>query len=186
MTFALRFLASLLLATLVSGGSLRAEKPTPTPSPTPTPEKAEKSGKKNKEKDKEKSNDPASTSGEMDIPVPPGVPVKGIKVPHYGPDGRLIMVFDADVATKVDDTNVQMENLKIEAYGDDGKKFNIELPQSVFNLETRILTGSQKVLIRREDFEITGDAGEFHTKTRFAKVLGNVKMTIFSTENFNQ
>ena len=95
-------------------------------------------------------------------------------------------MFDAEIARKVDESHIEMENLKIDAYADDGKKFYIEMPAAVFNLETRILGGDKSVLIRREDFEIVGDAGEFHAKTRFAKIIGKVKMTIFSSENFQQ
>jgi hypothetical protein len=122
---------------------------------------------------------------EIDIPVPDGVPVKGIKVPSYSPEGKLVMMLDAEQARKLDAERIEFENLKIDAYSDDDKKIYVELPRSIFNLTTRILTSESRVLIRREDFELVGDAGEFYTKNRFAKILGNVKMTILSTENFN-
>ena len=122
---------------------------------------------------------------EIDIPVPDGVPVKGIKVPSYSPEGKLLMMLDAEQARKLDAERIEFENLKIDAYSDDDKKIYVELPRSIFNLTTRILTSESRVLIRREDFELVGDAGEFYTKNRFAKILGNVKMTILSTENFN-
>ena len=122
---------------------------------------------------------------EIDIPVPDGVPVKGIKVPSYSPEGKLLMMLDAEQARKLDADRIEFENLKIDAYSDDDKKIYVELPRSIFNLTTRILTSESRVLIRREDFELVGDAGEFYTKNRFAKILGNVKMTILSTENFN-
>ncbi len=122
---------------------------------------------------------------EIDIPVPDGVPVKGIKVPSYSADGKLLMMLDAEQARKLDADRIEFENLKIDAYSDDDKKIYVELPRSIFNLTTRILTSETRVLIRREDFELVGDAGEFYTKNRFAKILGNVKMTILSTENFD-
>jgi hypothetical protein len=121
---------------------------------------------------------------EIDIPVPDGVPVKGIKVPSYSADGKLLMMLDAEQARKLDADRIEFENLKIDAYSDDDKKIYVELPRSIFNLTTRILTSESRVLIRREDFELVGDAGEFYTKNRFAKILGNVKMTILSSENF--
>jgi flagellar biosynthesis GTPase FlhF len=122
---------------------------------------------------------------EIDIPVPDGVPVKGIKVPSYSPEGKLLMMLDAEQARKLDAERIEFENLKIDAYSEDDKKIYVELPRSIFNLTTRILTSESRVLIRREDFELVGDAGEFYTKNRFAKILGNVKMTILSTENLN-
>jgi hypothetical protein len=58
------------------------------------------------------------------------------------------------------------------------------MPQSVFNIESRMLTGENGVLIKRDDFEIRGKAAEFDIKSRFGKVLGNVHMIIYSTEDF--
>jgi lipopolysaccharide assembly outer membrane protein LptD (OstA) len=74
-----------------------------------------------------------------------------------------------------------MESLKLEALDGEGRKIFVELPQALFNLETRILTGENSAKISREDFEITGDSIEFNTKTRFGTLRGNVKMVI-STE----
>jgi hypothetical protein len=107
-------------------------------------------------------------------------------VPSYSPEGKLLMMLDAELARKLDADRIEFENLKIDAYTDDEKKIYVELPRSIFNLTTRILTSESRVLIRREDFELVGDAGEFYTKNRFAKILGNVKMTILSTESFDR
>ncbi|GAT33697.1 hypothetical protein TSACC_22114 [Terrimicrobium sacchariphilum] len=171
----MRFFASLLLASLVVTSSLPAQEQQPSASPKPEAKKDDKA--------KKKDGDDSGTSKDFDIPMPINVPVKGIQIPHYGENGQLIMLMNADVARKIDDNHIEMENLKIDAYSDDGKKFYIELPKSVFNLENRVLTGNDRVLIRREDFEIRGDQGEFETKTRFAKVIGNVQMIINSAEN---
>lgn len=132
---------------------------------------------------------PAATPDEnLDLSmVPAGQPVKGIKIPYYGPDGvTLQMVFEAETARRIDDSNIEMENLKIEGDSDDGRKFFIEFPRSLFNVEKRTLTGDAGVSIRREDFEITGKAAEFDIKTRNGTVIGNVKMTILSTEGFEK
>jgi lipopolysaccharide export system protein LptA len=43
-----------------------------------------------------------------------------------------------------------------------------------------MLTGDQHALIRREDFEITGDSVEFNTKTRYAVLRGKIRMVIQS------
>jgi hypothetical protein len=173
-------------------GSLAAQQGAPAPSSkTGSAEKTSKKPKPTQESratkaTKEKS-EPAheESEQEIDIPVPDGVPVKGIKVPSYSPEGKLLMMLDAEQARKLDADRIEFENLKIDAYSDDDKKIYVELPRSIFNLTTRILTSESRVLIRREDFELVGDAGEFYTKNRFAKILGNVKMTILSTENLN-
>ena len=69
------------------------------------------------------------------------------------------MMLDAELARKLDADRIEFENLKIDAYSDDDKKIYVELPRSIFNLTTRILTSESRVLIRREDFELVGDAG---------------------------
>lgn len=148
------------------------------------PLRAEEKGNKD-EKGKEKTEakgSPTPDASEIDIPVPLGTPIKGIKIPHYGPDGKLLMMFDAETALKTDETHISLQVLKIDAYSEDGQKIYIELPDAIFNLENRILYGDNNVLVRRDDFEITGKQGEFNTKTRFAKILGNVKMIIYNID----
>ena len=138
------------------------------PSPAATPSAADKKDKKE--------------TGQFDIPVPKGMPIHGIKVPHRDENGRLVMVLEAEVANKLDDQHIEMTNLKIDAFDEDGKKIYIELPRSIFNLDTRILVGETHALIRREDFEINGDALEFNMKTRQGTVRGHIKMTILTAD----
>lgn len=115
-----------------------------------------------------------------------GQPVKGMRYAHRDENDKVVMEFETEVARKIDDENIEMEVLKIITFDEDGKQINIDMPLSIFNLTTRILTGKDQIVIKREDFEIVGETGEFNTKTRFAKLLGNVKMTILNTENFDQ
>lgn len=118
----------------------------------------------------------------FDVPVPLGIPVKGIKIPHRNEEGKLVMTIEAEIATKLDEHHVEMQNMKIESLDDDGKKVNVEMPHALFDLETRILTGEQHALIRRDDFEITGDSVEFNTKTRNAILRGKIRMVIQSPD----
>lgn len=119
------------------------------------------------------------------MPVPVGMPVLGLKIPHYDENGKLVLVFESQSAKKIDESHVEMSNLKMESLDQDGNKIFVELPQSLFNLDTRILTGDNGALIKRSDFVITGDKIEFNTKTRFGTMRGNIKMVI-STENKTQ
>ena len=110
------------------------------------------------------------------------MPVNGIKVPHYDESGRLDLLIEADVAQKTNETTVQLENLRLEALDEDGRKIFVELPAAILNLDTRILTGDKDVTIRREDFTITGDSIEFDTKNRHGTMRGNIRMVV-STES---
>lgn len=171
-SFAKFFLILLLSAALLPA----AEEPSPTPKKDKTPSS----------KDSKVDESVGGDEQKIDIPVPPGVPARGVKIPYYGEDNKTLkMLFNADVATKLDDTHIEMQNLRIEIYGEDGKKSYIELPRSIFNMTTRMLDGQSRVTIKREDCEIFGDAMEFNTKTKFGKILGNVKMTIFNTDNYS-
>lgn len=132
----------------------------------------------------ENTSAPAAASpqeSEFDLPVPMGMPVNGIKIPQYDEDGKLLMLLEAGVAKKVDDQHIEMEDLKLQALDANGEKIFVELPQALFNLQTRILTGDKTAKIYRDDFEITGDGIDFNTKTRFGTLRGNVRMLI-STE----
>ncbi len=164
-----------LLALTLSALALPAENPTPTPgksaeakAPNPEPTSA------------------PSQEETLTAMMIPGQPVKGMKYAHRDENDKVIMEFETEIARKIDDDHIEMENLKIVAFDDEGKKIDIAMPISVLDVTTRILVGKAPITIKREDFEIVGDTGEFNTKTRFAKLLGNVKMTIMNTENFDQ
>lgn len=183
--------------------ALHAEKPSPTPKKEANPAKKEaSSAKKEAKKDTDASkteavavakkdkdsadsgdNDPMAENMKQMIL---GQDMKGLSYAHRDENDKLVMEFDTEIARKLDDENIEMENLKIIAYDEDGKKIDIAIPKSVFNLPTRILNGKDQIVIKREDFEIVGETGEFNTKTRFAKMFGNVKMTILNTENLNK
>ncbi len=54
----------------------------------------------------------------------------------------------------------------------------IEVPSSVLNLETRVITSHERTTVRRTDFEIAGDTLSFDTVARQGTFVGNVKMVI--------
>lgn len=117
---------------------------------------------------------PGAAKEEVDLPIPVGIPMNGLKIPHQD------MLMESDVATKLDDERIEFQNLKIEALDDEGRKIFVELPHSVFNLATRVLSGNESAKIHREDFEIKGDSIEFDTRTKFGRMRGQITMIISS------
>ena len=116
----------------------------------------------------------------LDLPVPKGQPQKGLRIPIYSPGGKLMMNFQIGVATWVDDDNINMGDLHVETFKEDGAgEFEIDLPDSVFNLRSRELSAKANVKIRRGDFQITGNSMTFNTETKVGKFGGGVKMVIF-------
>lgn len=117
--------------------------------------------------------------------IPMDETFQGLRIPHSGPDGKLIMLLDTKSARRIDEDHVEMDRLRIEFSDDDGKTFVVTMPVATFNLTNRVLSGTQTVKIEREDFVIDGDGAEFDTRNRLGKVTGNVKMLIFDTQNLN-
>jgi len=140
-----------------------------------------------KSEDAAKSPTPAkeeeSNESSMLRDIPMNETFQGLRIPHSGPDGKLIMLLDTKSARRVDEEHVEMDNLRIEFADEDGKTFVVTMPVATFNLTNRVLTGNQTVKIQREDFVIDGDGAEFDTRNRLGKVTGNVKMLIFNTQN---
>ncbi len=117
----------------------------------------------------------------MSIPMVEGQPSKGVKIPYYGPDGKLQMNFNITLATKVDPDHMRMSEAQVETYNEDGdSEMVIDLPESVLDLNTRVITTDQHVTIKRSDFEITGQNMEFNTETKQGKLAGGVRMLIYN------
>lgn len=130
----------------------------------------------------EQTPEPPPPPTAFDIPVPVGMPVNGIKIPHYDESGRLDLLIEADVAQKTNETTVQLQNLRLESLDDEGRKVIVELAAAILDLDTRILVGDKSATIRREDFTISGDSIEFDIKNRNGILRGNIRMVV-DTEN---
>lgn len=134
-------------------------------------------GKKGKE---EKTEEESDASGRINLPIQKGHDSFGLKIPYENAEGVLQMIFKVGRASRLDEDHVQMAELEVETFDDDGKsEMVIDLPVSILDLNTRLLTTESKVTIRRSDFEITGNSMEFDTKTKQGRLAGNVRMLIF-------
>jgi len=151
----------------------------------PKADKADKSDAKKKKADKEKQPAKESSDQQKEDAVLGGIPDQqtyyGLRIPNFSPGGKLLMLFSADSAKRVDNRDIEMNGLKIEIHNDDGTTFHVEMTHSVFNLDTRILKSDTPTTIKRDDFTIEGQRAEFHTKERFGHMYGDVKMVIFNT-----
>jgi len=122
------------------------------------------------------STPPAKGKGEkIDIPVPVGEPVKGIKIPQYDEQGKLTMSLTAGTARKLDERRVELEKLKVQFTDKEDKEIVVEIPHSILDLESKILVADTKTVISRDDFDITGEKAEFDTFTRTGSFKGKVR-----------
>ena len=116
----------------------------------------------------------------LDLPVPKGQPQKGLRIPIYTPEGKLLMNFQIGVAAVVDADHIKMGDLHLETFKEDGEhEFNIDLPDSVFNAKTKELTSKAHVIVKRNDFQISGNSMIFNTETKVGKFGDGVKMIIY-------
>ena len=148
-------------------------------------EAAKKAEKADKEKKKAEGEEKAAREpAKLSFPVPIGHDSKGLKLPTYWPDGKTLkMVFNIGIGTRIDEDNVNMQETQVQTYKEDGSpEMDIALPVSSFNLKTRVISTQQKVVITREDFELSGNTMEFNTETRAGTLGGGVKMIIFNLD----
>ena len=147
--------------------------------------KAEKSKAEKAKDDKKEKKD--SSPKTFDLPIPVGHGAEGIKLPDYNDKGQLQMFFEIGNAFRVDEDHLKMGDLKIETYDDAGKPdMFIEMPASMLDLKTRILSSVDPVTIHRSDFEVTGGNMTFNTQTRQGKFSGSVRMLIFNRDDLEK
>lgn len=139
----------------------KTKKSKKTAVPTPTPQAKDKS---------------------FDVPIPIGHSAKGIRIPIYAPNGDLQMIFESEVAFRVDEQQLKMTQLKIATYSDGKPEMAIDMPNGFFDLKNRVLSSTDPVTIRRPDLELTGSHMTFDTQTRMGKFTGPVRMLVY---NFN-
>ena len=90
------------------------------------------------------------------------------------------MMFYIGDALRLDNDHVQMGNMQVQTFDENGDDdITVDLPTSIFDMNTRVLTGQTDTHIKRADFEITGDNVEFNVETKKGKLSGHVHMTIY-------
>ena len=110
----------------------------------------------------------------IDLPVPVGEPVKGIKIPQYDEKGKMTLCLTADTAKKLDEHQVELGKLKVQFAEKEDQEIIVEIPHSILDLETKILTADTETTIHRPDFEIVGESAVFDTLTRQGTFKGHV------------
>ncbi len=150
----------------------------------PEGEKSKKSGSREERdrKGKEKTDAPDEPKA-IQVPMPNGRDAKGLKIPYFDGEGKLQMRFDIGVAKRIDDNHVEMSELQVETFDEAGEReMVIDLPTSVLDLTTSVITANRPVKIQRDDFEITGETMTFNTKTKQGGLGGRVRMLIYNLE----
>lgn len=172
-----------LLATVAAADTKAVDDKSKKPDSTPSPkEGTDKKGKKDKKKEVVKTpEDPNAPQKPIQVPIPNGHDAVGLKIPYRDAAGNLKMRFTIGVATKVDENHMDLAQTQVETFNDQGEhEMDIDLPKSTLELATWDLTAHQAVTIKREDFELTGNAMIFNLKTKVGGLDGDVRMTIYN------
>jgi len=139
-----------------------AKKPSATPEPT--------------------TGDEAKPKPKLSLPLAKGYPSIDLIIPYNDDTGKKTMNFNIGVATRVDEDHVAMKKLLIETFNDETHEgeMTIDMPVSLLDLNTRVISTHDGVTIKRSDFEIVGKNMEFNTETKQGRLIGPVKMTIYN------
>lgn len=119
------------------------------------------------------------------IPLVVGHEAKGLVLPDFDLAGKQRGRFEAGTARRIDEAHVGFTDLKITTFTPENTvDLTIEMSDSVLDLNTRVLRSDVRTMIRRTDFEISGDSMEFNTQTRKGALGGNVKMVIRDSSKY--
>jgi hypothetical protein len=111
----------------------------------------------------------------MEIPIPVGEPVSGIKIPQYDEQGKLSMSLLAGRAVKKSDNEVELRGLQVRFLDKEGEEMLVEIPHALLDLRSRILTADSRTVVTREDFDLAGENAEFDTVSRKGTFKGAVR-----------
>ncbi len=145
-------------------------------------EKSDNKDSKKKKKDKNaKADQDPNAPKKIDIPVIKDHPSYGLWIPYLDGTGKRQMNFKIGVATRLDENHVEMKDMTIETFNEQGEhEMQIDLPVSVFDTEKSAVTTQTHVTIARNDFTLSGESMIFYTRTKQGGLAGNVHMVIFN------
>lgn len=119
----------------------------------------------------------------FEIPIPINHDAKGVRFPIFDTRGRLQMYFMISKGFRVDADHLDMKNAYMQTYDEhQTPDATIFMTRSLLNLNTRIVTSDVPVIIRRSDFEITGQKMVFNTQTHKGEMTGHVHMVIYNRQ----
>ena len=132
------------------------------------------------------ADDDIGQSRRIDLPVPIGHDVKGLRLPVRNDQGKVEMLFDMESARRLDDQNIEMHTVTIQTYNQQTFKpdAKIDMISSTMNLDTEVITTKEPLRITRDDFFLTADGGQFNSKTRQGTVFGNIHLVIYNRQEF--
>jgi hypothetical protein len=122
---------------------------------------------------------PAKKGPKYDPGIEVGQDARGLRFPVFNEAGILQMYFVIEVATRIDINHMEMSSVQLQTFTN-GKdpEMKIDMKNAVLDLNTRVVTTNEPVLIRRSDFVLSGSGALYNSATGDSKVQGKVRMEI--------
>lgn len=129
------------------------------------------------------SPSPSPTPFSAGVPLPIGQSAKGLVLPYYNLEGQLEARVEAAVAKRTDQDHIRFEGVKFTTFTPQNTPdLSIDMPTSVLDLNSRVITSQDRTTIRRGAVTIAGDTLRFDTNDRKGTLVGNVKMVITNAD----
>jgi len=130
---------------------------------------------------------PAPSAPKFDVPIPIGHDARVVRIPYYDDRGKLQQIILIDKAYRADDGHIDMKNAYMQTYDDKGTPdTSIFMTRAILDLNTRVVTSDVPVVVRRSDFQITGQKMVFNTQTHKGEMSGHVHMIIYNRQAANK
>ncbi len=122
---------------------------------------------------------PAAKEGLTNMPIPIGHGAKGLVFPDFDLNGHMRGRLEAGTTKRLDEEHLEFRGVKFTTFtADDQPELEFIVSTSTFNLQTQVLTSSERATVKRSDFEVSGDTMKFEMITRQSTLTGNVKMIV--------
>lgn len=114
--------------------------------------------------------------------IPEGSRSRGVRLPAFD-NGKPSSLIVADAMTRLDDSRLFAEKMVIHSYAEKKEDdMRIDLKTGIYNMDSLILSSTERSRVSRSDFQIEGDGMVFDTKSSQGKMVGNVEMIIFDAD----
>ncbi len=114
--------------------------------------------------------------------VPAGFANRNVVIPSFDSRGRKSSEVKADTLTRIDDDRLRAEKISIDIFAEDPtKNIHVDLISAIHHMADQILRSGERSIVRRSDFETSGDSLVFDARTSIGSMKGHVRTLIFDT-----
>jgi hypothetical protein len=118
--------------------------------------------------------------------VPSGFINRDVIVPSFNGEGRKTSELRAETLTRIDDDRLQIGKISIEIYAaEPAKNIRVDLIRAVYHMKDEMLRSGERSVVKRSDFETSGDSMVFDSHASVGSMKGRVRTLIFDTSSLS-